>query len=106
VVRVFQAFQKQEGNMKVNLYLASGNRDEFTRGQLLATADLEVVPGGTYIIDEKPYMLVGRPHFHINTSTNKPLRDPGPPRPLPVGRVRLPLSHELTEVDLDVLPVS
>jgi hypothetical protein len=52
--------------VKVNLYEAFANGSGgFKRGDLLATSDLEVVPGGTYVIDGVPYTLVGRPTFHL-----------------------------------------
>ena len=58
--------------MKVNLYrvvrkegFSSGILME--KGELLATVELEVVPGGTYVIDGKPYIQTGRPTFHIQS---------------------------------------
>jgi len=77
--------------MKTNLFLAVPHETtlgEYRKGELLATADLEVVPGGTYVISGVRYTLVGRPTFHINKRAY-----------LYQGAT----THELKEVDLLVL---
>jgi hypothetical protein len=47
--------------MYTHIYL-----DKKSPKTLLCSVDLEVVPGGTYVIDGIPYKLVGRPTFFIN----------------------------------------
>jgi len=82
--------------MKVNLYLQIQHTEfdmviSTERGPLLARADLEVVPGGTYVIDGKAYTLAGKPTFHIQK--------------LPALYENESRSHHLAEVDLEVVPV-
>lgn len=46
--------------MRTNIYLRESGETN-----LLCTVDLEVVPGGTYVIDNVPYKLVDKPTFVI-----------------------------------------
>jgi hypothetical protein len=46
--------------MRTNLYVNEG-----TEKTLLCTVNLEVVPGGTYVVDGIPYKLVDKPTFVI-----------------------------------------
>lgn len=57
--------------MRVFIYLATGDASAPVKGEQLTIVDLEVVPGGTYVIDGVPYTLVGRPTFNIKTNNAK-----------------------------------
>lgn len=46
--------------MQTHIYLGKKSKETF-----LCSVDLEVVPGGTYIIDGVPYKLVDKPTFVI-----------------------------------------
>lgn len=58
--------------MKTHIYLSN---EDGSKGELLARVDLEVVPGGTYVIDGVSYTLVGKPTFHI-TNVIRPIDGP------------------------------
>jgi hypothetical protein len=53
--------------MKTYIYLANEDGTNKASHKELAMVELEVVPGGTYVIDGVAYTLVGRPTFHILT---------------------------------------
>lgn len=89
--------------MKVNLFLATvkehpmGGVESLAKGEKLATVELEVVPGGHYVIDGVTYILADKPTFHINKKTSQgAMRSRSP---FPIGHVEL-ISHDLAEVDL------
>lgn len=47
--------------MRTNLFLKENGVKT-----LLCSVDLEVVPGGTYVVDGVPYKLSEKPTFHID----------------------------------------
>lgn len=47
--------------MKTNIYLRENGETN-----LLCTVNLEVVPGGTYVVDGVPYKLADKPTFIID----------------------------------------
>lgn len=47
--------------MRAHLYV----RDENGKTEKLCSVNLEVVPGGTYVVDGIPYTLVEKPTFVI-----------------------------------------
>lgn len=79
--------------MLVSIHLVASEQD-LTPIKTLAIVELEVVPGGTYIVDHMPYQQVGRPKFHIEVH----------PGATPGSRVvnTSPTTHKLKSVDLFV----